>query len=219
MVHLASQDMIASAVTILENNPHIEKVVILDRIPRFDLVAVDPTGLKSKLSDYGNNILREELAKSNLAGKIIIASHSLPSEIQQNIYGNPATRGYDGIHLYGPTGRKVYTGSVCSVLQKLIQTSRTSHNHLLPRPTPPEHSDSQSSHPKVPVICRNPSVQANSQSTSEPNLNSPTPPSPPPDPSTIYTRSTRPDHVTIDIDEDYSYSIPTTNKFGILGNS
>ena len=113
--------MICSARNIILNNPGIVKVIILDRIPRFDTnTAADPAGLKSKLSDYGNSVYREELEKCDLKDRIFIGSHSLPNDCQQNLYGHPARSGYDGIHLYGPDGRNHFTRSLCNTLQKFL---------------------------------------------------------------------------------------------------
>ena len=82
--------MVSAARNIVVNNPAIEKVVILDRTPRFDLISADPSQLKSNLSEYGNKVLRDMLETCDKA------SHDVPTELQQNIYGHPDRRGYEG---------------------------------------------------------------------------------------------------------------------------
>ena len=60
-IFISSQNMISAAESIIVRNPLIEAVVILERTPRFDVDYADPTGLKSKLSEYGNEVLRNLL--------------------------------------------------------------------------------------------------------------------------------------------------------------
>ena len=79
--------------------------------PKYNLPALstDPAQLKPKLSEYGNKVLREELEKCDVKHKIFICPHSLPKEPQENLYGPPDRRGYDGIHLYGSEGQNHLT--------------------------------------------------------------------------------------------------------------
>ena len=133
-VFVASQNMVAAANTIIKNNPNIEKVILLETTPRFDIESVDPTGIKPELSKYSNKVMREEVKKSEFKDKIVIGTHTLPSICNNNIYGHPEVRGYDGIHMYGQEGMKYYTHSLCGILQKnLSNKSREPHNHQLPR--------------------------------------------------------------------------------------
>ena len=198
-VFIASQNMIVTARNIIVNNPQIEKVLILDRIPRFDLDSTDPTQLKPMLSQYGNEVLRSELQKCDVKEKISVGSHSLPNHWQQNLYGHPARRGYDGIHLNGPDGKNHYTRSVCNVLQRfLTKHSREFHDHVIPSlKTGIQSADETSAAPKS-------TLRSGSGSTKKP---------------------AKPDSVFIDIDStvlsddlQYSYPIPTYNPFSVLGN-
>ena len=65
-VTIASKNMITAARNIVLHNPHMKKVIILDRIPRFDTLKNDPLGLKANLSKRANEILREELQKCDM---------------------------------------------------------------------------------------------------------------------------------------------------------
>ena len=148
-VHVASQNMISAARHIVLNNPGIEKVLILDRIPRFDLRSADPSQLKSKLSDYGNKVLRDVLSSCDVRAKICVAAHDLPTELQQNLYGHQDRRGYDGIHLHGPDGRNHYSRSLCNIFQRFLsENARESHNHIIPRKKP--EPITRNTHPSPP---------------------------------------------------------------------
>ena len=130
-VAIASKNMISAARTILLRNPEVKKVLILDRIPRFDID--DPFQVKNELSEYGNAVFRQELDKSDHKDRIFLASHSLPNVFQENLYGHPSDYNVDGIHLNGPDGRNFYTRSLCNILQTFFhEFSRESHNHLIP---------------------------------------------------------------------------------------
>ena len=170
----------------------VRKVLILDRIPRFDTPSTDPFNLKNKLSDYGNEILREERDKTDVKDHIFISPHSLPNQFQENLYGHPNSSYFDGIHLRGPDGNNHYTRSLCNILQTfLCDHSREFHNHTIPRihKTPVSPSFSPTSPPsKIPT-----------SSVSHP---------------------LKPDSVAIQIEDDdlFTYSIPTYNSFSALGN-
>ena len=200
-IFISSQNMISAAKSIVRN-PLIEAVVILKRTPRFDVDYADPTGLKSKLSEYGNEVLRNQLKASKHSDKIVIGSHSLPNNLDASIYGNPDVRGYDGIHLYGPKGRNFYTRSVCNVLQNVFhKNARSLHNHTIPA---------------VRGTRRNHPHTANEQTGASVPSSSYLPQSSNP------LSSSRSDSVVIDIeyphDQPLFYSVPTYNSFGVLGN-
>ena len=107
--------MFETAQTIIEENETIEKVVILDRTPRFDGKVTDPFGLKNKLAEYGNRQNAFELEKSR-SSKIVIGKHSIICNEQT--YGNPNNQDCDGFHMRGPKGSESYTKSVISILSQ-----------------------------------------------------------------------------------------------------
>ena len=202
---LASQNMITAARNILLANSNVKKVLILERIPRFDPQSADPNQIKQELSDYANNVLKEELDKCDLKSRISLGIHSLPKELQPNLYGHPTAPYFDGVHLRGPDGRNHYTRSVCNILQNFFVThSREPHNHVIPR---------------IP-----PHVQNHQKTTNSPFFSTL---------KTIPSSSNnlkKPDHVIIDIDSEpenmeinctethYCYTIPTYNPFSLLEN-
>ena len=56
---------------IIKDNPTIEKVILLDRSPRFDALETDPNGLKPELALYGNTLNEEFIAESTFKDKRI----------------------------------------------------------------------------------------------------------------------------------------------------
>ena len=105
----------------------------MERPPRFDPPDSDPAHLKAWLSDYANGVLHDELAKSNVKQRVFVCPHSLPQTFEQDLYGHPARRGFDGVHLHGSNGSKAFTHSMCNILQhNLKEHSRETHKHLFP---------------------------------------------------------------------------------------
>ena len=76
--------MLTAARSIILGDNGIKTVRILDRTPRFDVKSVD--------NEYGNTVYMEGLEKSNVKDQIVIASHSLPAQFQENLYGHLATQ-------------------------------------------------------------------------------------------------------------------------------
>ena len=141
-------------------------------------------------------MLRGLLENCDVKDSIVICSHSLPENFQQNLYGNPDSQGFDGTHLAGVDGKNHYTRSLCNILQKyLSKDSRELHNHTIPRALDYTHLTpalSPAAAPK-PIPCAKP--------------------------------PTKPDSVVIDIEYPtepdnsmYSYTVPTYNSFSVLGN-
>ena len=115
-VKKASEDMFYVATDALKANPSLEKVVILDRIPRHDPPKADPYGLKAELSIYGNSIYRKLMAESEFKEKLVIGKHSLDyiGNMKEKIYGR---ENFDGIHMRGPLGFSFYTKSIVNILR------------------------------------------------------------------------------------------------------
>ena len=168
-------------------------MLILDRPPRFDPVATDPANLKPILSEYANEVLRVELENCDVKEKITICAHHLPKQFNQTLYGHPERSGFDGIHFHGSHGQRFLTQSICNILQShLTQHSREPHNHPCHRA--PYSSTDNPSYVPPPVLL--------------------------PFASDIAKKTTKPETVAIDIEDDteYCYTIPTSNLFSLLGN-
>ena len=76
---------------------------------------MDPISLKSKLAKLANSTISQLWQMSPLKEKVSIECHSLESSgagaAHFARYQNNYTGRYDGVHLYGPTGRVDYTNS------------------------------------------------------------------------------------------------------------
>ena len=59
------------------DDPHLEKVTIMNHAPRFDTKDVDPVQLKTKLATFANSYFLELWLDSSMKDKIIIGSHTL----------------------------------------------------------------------------------------------------------------------------------------------
>ena len=111
--------MFSLAVTSLQNNSSLKKVVIMEHPPRFDTQGVDPTSIKPKLAKLANATLNQLRNKSVLKDKIVIGRHCLNSQgiglTHSDRYESNQGK-YDGVHFYGKNGTKDYTNSVKNIL-------------------------------------------------------------------------------------------------------
>ena len=129
-VRLAAKNLFSSAEAALEAQPSIKKVVIMTLTPRYDLPAVDPRSLKPAMAQMYNNTLGELWLDSSLKDRIVIGIHRLECAggIREARFRDLRNRRYDGIHMYGPSGKKAYTISVLDILSTAdITDSTTGH--------------------------------------------------------------------------------------------
>ena len=133
-VHVSCQNIITVAESAIRNHPELEKVVIVEHAPRFDLEEVDPTGLKPRLAVFANNTLNKLQHSSEMKDKIVIGKHSL-DKMHSRMYKDERTGRYDGLHMYGMNGFFMYTESVL----KIIQTNQDEATCVIP-PSPPQFS-------------------------------------------------------------------------------
>ena len=117
-VGISCQNMINVAQDALEKHSGIKNVTILNHSPRFDTRQVDPVGLKPNLANFANNYLLELWLDSPHKNNIFIGSHSLESSanVRKERYTDDRTGWYDGVHLYGSSGKTAYTESVLNIL-------------------------------------------------------------------------------------------------------
>ena len=113
----SSRDMFSLAIASLEQNANLRKVIIMEHPPRFDSRNVDPISLKPSLRTLANTTLYQLMDNcSSMKDKIFIGSHSLEcagiGATYQARYLDQHTGRYDGVHLYGQSGRRDYTDSV-----------------------------------------------------------------------------------------------------------
>ena len=129
------QNMIIVAQDALTNHPDLKKVTIMNHTPRFDTTDVDPVGLKHNLANFANSSLLELWMDCTMKDKIFIGSHNLDcSGVQKtDRYTDDRRNRYDGVHLYGSTGKAAYTESVLNILleshtQASAQSSQSRQN-------------------------------------------------------------------------------------------
>ena len=118
-VVISAQNLFSSAVSALQTYQSLKKVVIMNQVPRYDPISVDPLSLKPALAVLFNNTLVGAWIDSPLKERISIGAHSLECAggVQEARYWDMKTNKYDGVHLYGPSGRKAYTISVLNILR------------------------------------------------------------------------------------------------------
>ena len=111
--------MVKVAEDLLRENQSIEKVILMDCIPRFDLRGNDPYGLKPILAKLSNNLNRETINRSGFKDKIVAGVHTIDgNEVN---FGNPDETPFDGIHMYGRAGCQNYTQSIIKTLSNQMQ--------------------------------------------------------------------------------------------------
>ena len=133
------QEAVVSATKLFESgekavidNPNLQKVVIMNQIPRYDNVEVDPLSLKSALSLLFNKTLTTLWMQSPHKMKMFIGTHSIECSgaICESRYRHTKTGRFDGIHLLGSSGSKAYTESVLRILNAANITSTDYNYHL-----------------------------------------------------------------------------------------
>ena len=91
----------------------------MKQIPRYDPANVDPLSIKAALSQLYNNTITDMWMNSKFKNKISIGCHNIDctGAIKEARYRETKTGKYDGIHLFGSSGRKTYTLSVLNILK------------------------------------------------------------------------------------------------------
>ena len=92
----------------------------MKQISRYDRPDLDPLSIKQALSVIFNNTLTEQWRTSSLKEKILIGNHNIECSggVRESRYRNIQTGAFDGIHLYGSSGKKAYTNSVLNILNQ-----------------------------------------------------------------------------------------------------
>ena len=122
---MSAKNLFQSAVEAISASSTLQKVLIMKHIPRYDPSAVDPLCLKPALSQLYNNTLTEEWLQSDYKDIIVIGTHNIEcaGAIKEARYRETKSGKFDGIHLYGSSGRKAYTLSVLNILKSANLTS------------------------------------------------------------------------------------------------
>lgn len=110
--------MIAVAENALKTHPCLEKVILLEHTPRFDLFEADPTGLKQKLAGFANTTLNNLITNSSMNKKITLGKHSMYPDADHGLSGR-----YDGEHMFGNQGKEEFTRSFLQIMRDALPTS------------------------------------------------------------------------------------------------
>ena len=112
----------------------------MKQIPRYDRASDDPKAVKSALSQLYNDTLVQLWLGSKHKERLTIGTHSLEcvGGIRESRFR--LKNKFDGINMYGPSGRKAYTESVLGILKNssLIKTSPPKYfrtYHMNDKPT------------------------------------------------------------------------------------
>ena len=105
-----SENLFNLALKVTKENPELT-VVILKRLPRFDSKAKDPTGIKSKLSNFANNVYDHLFFKHGCPKNIKISflQLDLNSPHLQKIVMGKGSVPYDGLHCNGSDASRHFT--------------------------------------------------------------------------------------------------------------
>ena len=91
----------------------------MEQTPRYDIIISDPHAIKPGLSRLFNATLEQLCLQSSLRNRLVFGKHTLACSggIKESRYVDHVRNLYDGIHLYGSSGRKAYTESVLGILR------------------------------------------------------------------------------------------------------
>ena len=127
----SAHNLFNAATNGLRMQPTLGKIVIMKQVPRYDPSHVDPLGLKPSLALLFNHTITGLWMDSPNKDKIFIGEHNVDctGAIRESRYRHTKSGRYDGIHLYGSSGRKALTLSVLNILKAANVTSSEHDYH------------------------------------------------------------------------------------------
>ena len=114
---ISATNLFSTVSKALSSNPSLQKVIIMKLVPRYDSSGNDPQSIKAALAQLFNDTLLQLWLGSSLKEKIVIGSHRLECTGGVRYARYMQGKKYDGIHMYGPAGKKAYTESVLSIIR------------------------------------------------------------------------------------------------------
>ena len=117
---LSATNLFTTVSNAVQSNPEVQKVVIMKQTPRYDPKNNDPQAIKVELSKLYNKTLDQQWRNCPIKNRIMIGHHSLDCSggVRDSRYR--VNNKFDGVHLYGPSGRKSYTESVLKIIRDWI---------------------------------------------------------------------------------------------------
>ena len=115
----SAKNLLSTAESSLQLCPNLKKVVIMDMIPRYDPSDLDPLNLKPNLVHVFNSVIFELWMTSVYKDKIFIGHHNLQSSgsVREARFRDSIANKYDGVHMFGPPGKKAFTISTLAILK------------------------------------------------------------------------------------------------------
>jgi hypothetical protein len=122
-VIISCQNMLTTAQNALIQHPQLKNVIVMEHPPRFDTADVDPSSLKPHLAKFANIVFRQMVSNSPMKHKIVLGQHTLDCDgkIRQARYTRTQDRKYDGVHMYGVSGRAAYSKSVAAIVSSVLR--------------------------------------------------------------------------------------------------
>lgn len=119
-IRTSSQNIFKIAENALTEYPQLQKVIIMERIERFDLENSDPFRIKSQLSKLGNQEYQSLLNESKFKDKIIVQKNDLnfPGSTREKRFGSPQNIKFDGIHTTTSQGKSDLTQNLLNTLSQ-----------------------------------------------------------------------------------------------------
>ena len=113
---VSASNLFTNVANILEADTKIRKAIIMKQIPRYDLAKNDPKGIKAALSQLYNDTLTQLWLSSPLKDRLTVSNHRLECSGGMRESRYKLGRKFDGIHMFGQSGKKAYTESVLMIL-------------------------------------------------------------------------------------------------------
>ena len=118
MAEKSTQNTVAIAVAALKTYPNLQKVLILMRSPRLDCPKL------RDLSEHGNTIVFDEVAKSGFSEQIKIGQMNTimtkTSDQIHQVFGSRFSPKTDYIHMKGHLGQKLYTRAIIEAIESTL---------------------------------------------------------------------------------------------------
>ena len=121
-----SKNLFNIAEMAIKNSPDL-KVIIVKRFPRFDPPSVDPIGIKSKLSKFGNSVYDQLWVEKGGPSNIRIVNFDFDCEeskyLKEILFGNPVSKHYDGTHFRGRAAVRHFTYRALQAIKPILSPS------------------------------------------------------------------------------------------------
>ena len=143
----------------LVKNENIKKVIIVKRLPRFDRGSKDILQIKSQLSEYGNVTYDQMWQKRGSPEKIQVVHIDMNCHssgyLKRIIFGDPASKDFDGIHLRGDGATRHFTYRAIQAVRQVMFPAKSnfcasSQSGRQARDIPPTKSGRDTDHTDCP---------------------------------------------------------------------